>query len=193
MPPGVAGPLIGAGASIFAASKQASAAKKGIRAQEAAREQARADLQPFVQAGSSQLNQLTSIAGQGLDVPLERAQGFRDIQNSAAAGGNLNSGGTLKELTSFNNMLNARNRSLIFNQLFNVATLGANAASGQATASINTGNQISDLFTQRGNAQAAGIAGAANSLTDNSFLNAFKQSSSTSSQGNNGLVIPGIT
>jgi len=45
----------------------------------------------------------------------------------------------------------------------NLATLGANAAAGQATTTNQSGRNIADLFTQQGNAQAAGLVGAANS------------------------------
>lgn len=144
------------------AKAQKRAGREAIEIQEAAREQARQDLSPFRELGTGVSGSLLDFVLQGPETELERSRGFQDIQRSAAAGGKLQSGGTLEELTSFNNMLNARNRSQRFGELFNLASLGSNAAAGQATASLQTGNAISDLRTGIGNAHAAGQIGAAN-------------------------------
>ena len=42
------------------------------------------------------------------------------------------------------------------NQLFNAVNMGQSSAAGQANTALTTGNMISDLMTQQGNAQAAG-------------------------------------
>ena len=144
------------------AKAQAKAGREAIVEQRAAREQAREDLAPFRELGTGVTNPLLNFVLEGPENELERTRGFEQIQRSAAAGGKLSSGGTLEELTEFNNMLNARNRSQRFGELFNLATLGSNAASGQATATLGTANAISDLKTGIGNAKAAGQVGAAN-------------------------------
>ncbi len=105
----------------------------------------------------------------GPESDLERTRGFEDIQRSAAAGGKLRSGGTLESLTRFNNDLNARNRGQRFNELFNLATLGSNAAGGQATSTLNTAQNNSNLITGIGNAQAAGVIGSANTIRGTLF------------------------
>ncbi len=147
-----------------AARIQADSADAAIVEQREARDQARGDLSPFRETGGDVLNPLLRFVLDGPETELERARGFEGIQRSAAAGGKLNSGGTLEELTSFNNMLNERNRNNRFSEMFNLATLGANAASGQATATLNTANNISSLTTGKGDALAAGKIGAGNAI-----------------------------
>lgn len=56
------------------------------------------------------------------------------------------------------NQLGLQNQ--LFGQRYNLGTLGANAAAGQATATQNAGSQVGNYLTQIGNAQAAGQVGA---------------------------------
>lgn len=93
-----------------------------------------------------------------------RDEGFEDIQESAAAGGRLRSGGALEDLTRFNTQIAATVAPQLqqqrFNQLFNVLGLGANAASGQASQQLQTASNIGNLLGASGAAQAQGILGA---------------------------------
>jgi len=112
-------------------------------------------------------------AGDPLDinpiVKILRDEGFRDIQESAAARGRLGAGGTLRDLTKFNTQLATTVAPQLqqqkFNQLFNVLGLGANVASGQGTAALQTGSNISNLLGGIGQAQAGGTIGRANAIT----------------------------
>lgn len=92
-----------------------------------------------------------------------RNEGFEDIQNSAAARGRLGAGGTLKDLTEFNTQVAStvvpQLQNQKFNQLFNLLGLGANAATGQGTAGLNTASNVSNLLGNIGNAQAQGAIG----------------------------------
>jgi len=92
-----------------------------------------------------------------------RDQGFEDIQESAAARGRLGAGGTLQDLTRFNTQLGGtlvpQLQNQRFNQLFNLLGLGANAATGQGTAALQTGVNVSNL---QGNIGAAGAQNALN-------------------------------
>lgn len=163
-----------AGAASEAAAIQAESARLGIEEQRAAREQALSLAQPFVDIGlgaGDQLQNLLSDPNQGLEqinpvVDFLRKEGFEDIQESAAAGGRLGAGGTLKDLTQFNTDLTStivpQLQNQRFNQLFNVLGLGQNAAAGQGSAALSTGTNISNLLGQSGNAQAGGIIGAGN-------------------------------
>lgn len=130
---------------------------------------ARSDLSGFRQAGEGILEFLQDFVKEGPETELERTRGFEDIQRSAAAGGKLRSGNTLEGLTSFNNQLNERNRGNRFRELFNLAILGANAASGQATGTLNTARSNADLITGIGNAKAAGEIGSANTIRGSLF------------------------
>ena len=174
----VIGGVVQGRASNNATNAQNKSTKSGIREQRAARESAAARLQPFADIGleaGEQLQNLLANPNQGLEeinpiVSFLRKQGFEDIQESAAAGGRLGAGGTLKDLTQFNSDLTStvvpQLQNQRFNQLFNVAGMGQNAAAGQATGSLQTGNNISNLLGQQGQAQAQGAINSANTITN---------------------------
>lgn len=98
----------------------------------------------------------------------------RTTMGIQAARGKLGSGDTLKSLSD-NTILTAmpllQNQQ---NQLLNAIQIGQSSAAGQANTALNTGNSLSDLSTQRGNALAAGQIGQANAQTGawNSLLGA---------------------
>jgi len=176
------------GSAIIGGALQHSGSRRAARAQErgnqaaideqrAAREQFFARTQPFVDIGLSAGEQLQALLNNpqaGLDeinpvVDILRNQGFEQIQESAAAGGRLGAGGTLKDLTQFNTDLTTtvipQLQNQRFNQLFNVLGLGQNAATGQGTAALQTGANISGFQQGIGNARAGGIVGSTNALT----------------------------
>jgi hypothetical protein len=163
------GAVIGGALTYLGSKKQADAAGRAAQVSADAAAQARQDALPFIRAGAGVTNQLIDQATRGLNVPLERSEGFGDINRIAAAGRGGLSGGQLRGLTQFNNMLNARNNEQIFNQLYNVATLGANAAVGAGTNAINAAGQTGEFLTQRGNAQAAGITGIGKQIAGGDF------------------------
>lgn len=173
----VIGGLIGALGSKKAADTQVGASRDA----QAATERLTA---PYRGAGEQVLNPLVDLALKGPETELTRAEGFRNIQNSAAAQGKLHSGGTLAGLTQFNNMLNEQQYATRFNSLFNLATMGANASTNQAT-------QTSNLITGAGNAQAAGYAGIANAGTN--AINNFTFLDMLKNRGGAGQSIGGYT
>ncbi len=152
------------GAARDAARLQADASDRAIASQERSRDVARSDLAPFKDAGAGILDFLGDFVREGPETELTRSAGFNDIQRSSAARGKLNSGDTLEGLTSFNNRLNEGNRQNRFSELFNLATLGANAASGQANASLISGRGIADTIVGKGDALAAGRIGSSNQI-----------------------------
>lgn len=177
------GALVGGAASIYASNSQASAARHAANAQKAAagdsiafqresRDLARDDLQPFREAGESTLGGLQDMVNNPVaqrdyvlnnpffDAISERAT--QTLMANSATGGRINAGDT-KELLHSNLM---RIGSDLVNQNItqrsNLASLGANAAAGQATITQNAANSIGNTMVGAGNAQAAGIMGAAN-------------------------------
>ena len=114
-------------------------------------------------------------------------QGQRGIQGSAAAGGSLLSGATLKALTRFNQdtannqFQNSydrfnNNKTQNMNALFNLSGVGQQSAGAMGAYNMNANNQIASnimglgaakagLLTQAGNAQASGVIGGANALS----------------------------
>lgn len=122
----------------------------------------------------------------------------RTIEARNAAGGKLNSGDTLQDLMTeslgigsqlfqqdYNNRFrtnqqnfdnrfrvnqqNFNNKQVGFNNLFNVASMGANAAARQGTATLNTAFNNANLNRGIGSANAEGQRGAANAT--NSTIN----------------------
>lgn len=92
-------------------------------------------------------------------------QGLEGVQGSAAAGGNLQSGRTLKALTEFSSGLAGQQAQLAFernrtqqldeqNQLFRLAGMGFNADQGIANAEIGLGSGIAGIEVAKGNNRA---------------------------------------
>lgn len=167
---GLGGALIGADAQEDASKRAASLERQRL-----------ALLMPFVNSGTRGLEQFEANIGQqpsyadilagieqdpGYQYQLE--QGMNAIQGSAAARNNLLSGRTLRGLTEFGQQLGtsyadqAYNRELgaFQNEQNQLQALmqGGLAAGGQPS-------QLPQLALAGGQAQAAGITGAANALT----------------------------
>lgn len=162
----------GASASRSAAESQEKATKRAIRASERALSTVRADLQPFREAGAGQLTGLSELIS---DPEAQRrfvtenpffeslaSDAERRLLSNAAARGKVGSGGTAAALQDALLRLGTGLVGQNVQQRQNLATLGANAAAGQATATQQTGSNVANLITGAGNAQAAGQIGAAN-------------------------------
>jgi len=105
-----------------------------------------------------------------------RDQAVNSLFSNQAARGKLGSGGTAEELQKsfmnlgtglidreFNNLTQGANmRQAGINNLFNAVNMGQNSAAMTGNAGLQTGNQIANLLSGIGNAQAAGGIGAAN-------------------------------
>lgn len=112
-------------------------------------------------------------------------QGELGINRAASAGGRLLSGATLKALDRYNSdyagtkYQEAYNRDSatktdIYNRLAGLSGTGQVAANQVSAAGTNAANNISDLYTQQGNALAAGQVGSANAW-GNAFSNIANQ------------------
>lgn len=173
----VVGGVVASKGASKAADAQTAAADAAAAEQRAARLSFEERTDPFRQIGLEGGEQLTSFLQdpfQQLEeinpiVGFLRDQGFEQIQESAAARGRLGAGGTLQDLTKFNLDLSAtvapQLQNQRFNQLFNVATLGANVAAGQGTAGLQTATNIGNLQQAAGVAQAQGIQGQTSAIT----------------------------
>jgi len=160
-----------------AADAQIQTSEAGIAAQEAAAAAAAERAAPFVELGTGAAGDLQNFLADPTQqlgeinplVSFLRDQGFESIQETAAANKRLGAGGTLKDLTQFNTDLAStivpQLQNQRFNQLFNTASLGSNAAAGVSTNQLNTASNIGNLLGAQGQAQAAGIIGGANAIT----------------------------
>jgi len=156
-------------AASSAGDVQSRAADKAIAFQKESRDTARADLEPFREVGSTDLQGLGDLVtspGAQLDFiknnPFFEALANKSkntILNNSAAKGKVGSGGTAEALQNSLLLLGNDLVNQNISQRQNLASLGSNAASGQASVTQKAGRTISDLFTQKGNAQAAGIIG----------------------------------
>jgi hypothetical protein len=190
--------VVGAGASVAGASMQAGATKKASDVQERMFQQTREDLLPYNTAGqdatkqlSNRLAELTSPIVMDQET-LEKTpgyqfnltQGLKSTQNSAAARGLGSSGAAFKGAASYatgladstyqNQFNNANtNQTNAYNRLMGLATLGEGAAAQTGAYATQTGQSIGNNTIQGGNAQAAGLTGAANSL--NNGVNSYMQ------------------
>jgi len=161
-----------ADASKDAANLQNEAAFAGIREQRRARNQLRGDLSPYRRFGERQLSGLNRLINNP-QAQLEYIQNnpffsaladdaTNRLMNIQAASGRLGTGDTPAALQ---NQLLLLGQGLLqqgIDNRFNAAGMGQNSAAQSGIGSMNAANSISDLLTQGGNAQAAGLVGAAN-------------------------------
>lgn len=183
--------LISAGGAAYAANKQASAADAQADALQQsgslsrkqtkkALEEQRQQLRPFRRIGLDAAKQIAP-GRSSLIYNVKRQTGFleknpifqaatnqitRNVLANQAARGKLGSGGTLAELQD---RFVAAGAPLLQNQqnlLFNLASLGQNAAARVGSGAIQTGANLagltSNLGAQLGNVRAAGDIGQAN-------------------------------
>lgn len=166
-----------------AADTQAGAAKYAADLQNQQYQQQRTDQQPWMQAGAAALPQLSQMASQTPSFTaqdflknqdpayqFDLQQGQQALERSAAARGGLQSGGTLKDLTTYaqgaasNEYQNAysrfmNNQNTQFNRLASVAGIGQTANGQISAAGMNYANQAGEA--RMGGANAAGAAGIA--------------------------------
>ena len=174
----VASAGIGAYASSKAASAQKSAAKKASKTQTAMYEQGRADRQPYFELGGQGMKSLAGLYGIGSDAPFSQQQweafqktpfyeapyqeGIRALDSSAAARGNLLSSGQMRRVQQFGSDYASGQFGNYMDRLRQLAGIGANAASGNASDAMQTGSNVASNQLAAGQAQASGYVGMAN-------------------------------
>lgn len=175
----VAAPLALAGATIGSAVIGSSAAKKAAKAQTASAQAGideqrrqydttRADLAPWREAGGQAIQAGSAMLQPGYDYKSSPGydwrfnEGQRAVQGSAAAGGHLLSGGTLKDLLSYGEGLAAQDFGDSFNRQMAIASGGQQAATSTGQFGQQAAGNIGNLLTQQGNARASGYMGSAN-------------------------------
>jgi hypothetical protein len=173
----IAAALIGGAATIGGALIASHGASKAADAQTQAADQANAlqkymfdttnaNQQPWRDIGKAAIGQLTAFTQPGFDVSswLKAQPGYQfgidegsnTIQRSAAAGGSLNSGGTLKALDRFGQNYASGQLNNAFNRLATLAGFGQVGNQQTAQAGQNYANQAGDNMLSAGRAQAQG-------------------------------------
>lgn len=172
--------VTGGGQAASAARKGANAqvesADRAIGFQKESRDISRADLAPYADLGKKNVSGLDSLVNDP-NAQLKYVQEnpfFKAMQNEAtqtlinntSSTGKMKSGGTAEALQ---NSLMLLGNNLVQQQISNkqnLVSMGQNAAAGQGNINMNAGNSIADLYTQQGNARAAGLVGGANAIME---------------------------
>lgn len=182
--------LASAGVGLYTANKaadaQKDAAKKATKAAKEAGDRARADLAPYAETGKSALYTLADMYGlarpgsaggeafsesaleafrNSPDYQVALKEGIRALDQSAAARGNLLSGGQIKAVQDRGAEIGSMYFDKYLTQLARLAGAGQNAASGQGSFAMITGNQVAQGQTQLGEAKASGWIGGGNAVS----------------------------
>lgn len=119
-------------------------------------------LKPYQDAAQPALTKLSEMGKSGYkfsssdpSYQWRMEQGQKALERSAAARGNLMSGGHLKSLANYSQGLASTEYQNEYNRQMQLANLGAKTASQQAGYSSNLGGQASQAAIDRGEANAA--------------------------------------
>lgn len=176
----ITGAALVAGATIYSANRSAGAAGDAADAQSAAsqaaiEEQRRRDAQyqqniaPYLASGTGALGTIGALnAGdfgsftQSPDYQFAMTQGLQGLDRTAAARGGVSGGGADADRIAFASGLASQNYGDYYNRLYNLATLGQNAAVGAGSQGQQSASNIGNLLGQGAAAQGAGAIGQAN-------------------------------
>lgn len=164
-----------------AADTQAQAASNALDFQKQAFGTTQANYKPYLDAGSQATYSLGKLLGTGPngqqgtpdysgfynspDYAFAQQQGELGIERGANARGINLSGGTLKDLSSFNSGLATQQYGNYYNRLMGLAQLGGNAAAAAGGNATSASGQIGNTTQAVGQAQASGIVGGTNAIT----------------------------
>lgn len=161
-----------------AAKTQAQSADKATQFQKEMYNQTRQDLSGWTNAGNQATNSMMNLLGLGTGSPTEAMQqdpsyqfrlnqGLDSVQSSAAAGGGLLSGATLKALNNYASDYASQEYGNAFNRLMGVSQLGENAAAQVGNNGMQTAQAIANNTMAGANATAAGQIAAGNKTANN--------------------------
>lgn len=165
-----------AGGSILGGVLGGKGAKKAARAQETlGREalalqssqfnQSRQDMLPWLQTGGQAIGDLYAMTQPGYEhttspgYQFRLGEGLRGVENSAAARGLLQSGGTLKGIDRFSQDYAASDFGDQFNRLASIAAGGQQTGAQLGSLGAGYANAGSNILGQIGQARASGYAG----------------------------------
>jgi hypothetical protein len=195
MPWLAAGAVVGAVAGVAGSAIQAdatkSAASGAINAQTAAEERARVALSPYNDAGQGAVEAVRGLSGangpdamsaalgsyqQSPGYQWQLGQGLRAVDAGAASQGILHSGATIKGEIGYAEGLAKQDFQTYYNNLFNLANLGENAAAKTGNNAVTTGQGIAGTDVSTGAAltsiygnEAKGLTNTLNNYANNSI------------------------
>lgn len=166
--------MIGSNAAKEASSIQARSAQNSLDFQKQVYDQNQTNLKPYMDAGAGATYKLSSLTGANgkppdfsqfytsPDYQFRQQQGELGIERGANARGMNLSGGTLKDLASFNSGLASTEYGNYYSRLMQLSQLGGNSAAGLSNTNANMANTIGNSTQAVGQAQASGVVGSAN-------------------------------
>jgi hypothetical protein len=185
--------VIGGVAANAAANKQSDSVDKSIDAQNAQNDKNAANQKPYLDAAKTVLPTLQkelqpggqfnrSVTAQDInsnlapDYAFTLEQGQKAVNNAQASQGRYGSGAGMKALDQFTTGLAGQyantafqnyqsNLSGQYNRLASLANLGQTGTSSLGGQSLAAAQGIGNTYTQQGNANAAGIVGAGNAIS----------------------------
>ena len=169
----IGGSLLGAGATIFGASKaadtQKEASKDATDVQKKMFDITQKNLKPYMAAGESALPSLTNFDQAALEATpgykFALSQGMKAVENSLSARLLGASGAALKGAATFATGLADTTYGEQYNRLLERAKLGENAAAMVGTNATATGHDIAGNIIGAGNAGAAAWNAGAGALS----------------------------
>lgn len=151
-----------------AARAQQDAANMGIGEQRRQFDILQGNIQPYLEGGRFGLNRLMGLLENPDSIQDSAAyrwrfdQGMKGLDRSAAARGGLFSGGHTTDLVNYGQGMASQEYDNQYNRLYNLATMGQNAAVGAGSLGQQNANAISGLYGQIGQAQAGSAINQAN-------------------------------
>lgn len=157
--------------SLFGGKKVSRGFDDAIRVSREMFDTSRADLSPYRDLGTNYMGRINEfmsrpkLTGETLrETPgyqFRMDEGLRALENSALARGGLNSGNTMKAIMQYGqdyatgeyDKALARDDSE-FAKIKSLLDMGYGAASGSANQALGFGNAMSNLYTQKGQAEA---------------------------------------
>lgn len=115
--------------------------------------------------GQSAINAAMTNFTKSPDYQFAFQQGMQALDRSAAASGNLQSGGQVKAAQQYGQGLASQQFGNYFSRLLSLSQIGQSAAAGTASNSLNAGNSQANSQQAIGQAQASGTVGSANALS----------------------------
>lgn len=174
---------IGANEQRKAGKKAANAANKAndaaLAEQEQARLQQQQNITPYLNQGTNALSRLDSLMANPSSFAQDPAyqfiqdQSLQALDRGAAARGRFLSPGTDADRIKLASGLASQEYGNQFNRLYNLASLGQNAAVGAGSAAQASANNIGNLYQNRGQIGADQAINSANANT--SYLNTLGQ------------------
>lgn len=164
----IAGAIIGGNASKKAAKAQEKSTQRGIAEISRQYDLTRQDFAPWRAEGATAIGKMGEMLKPGYDhttspgYEFRLGEGMRTVENSAAAKGILQSGGTLKGLMRYGQGVAAEDFNDQFNRQASVAAGGQQVNTTLGALGAQKAGGIAELFTQGGNAKASGYVGQAN-------------------------------